>query len=229
MGMDWIEIIMDVEDHFGISISDSEAERICTVGDLLSLLRRRIAAAQQKHCPAMPAFLSLRRLIRATCHNESLRIRPRDSVTTVLNRQQRRELWTRLSDLLGAPPDPLRRPPLLRRLLVGASLGMMPVALGSAFVIDFRIWPLTMLMAAFAVGCLHYATLPFRWIPPDGWSTLGDITNKIVGVSAATQMIHLQTEEEILDELRPLLINVLGVDAGLIVPSARFVEDLGVD
>jgi hypothetical protein len=59
--------------------------------------------------------------------------------------------------------------------------------------------------------------------------TFGEITKKLVGVRVATKMIHLRSEDEVLNELRPLLVGVLGVDASEIVPSARFIEDLGMD
>lgn len=229
MGMDGVEIVMDVEDHFGISIQDSEAEQVRTVADLVALVHRRIAVAQDAYCPALTAFLSLRKVTRAACGNASLCVRPRDAVTAILNHRQRRELWHRLSELLGRPPRHLRRPRSLRRLLVGVSLGVIVLALGSALAVDLHIWPLTLLLAGVVIGCLNYATLPFRWVPPDGWSTFGDITRKIVGVTAATRLTHLRTEDEILNELRPLLASILGVDDAAIVPSARFVEDLGMD
>ena len=34
MGLDSVEIIMDIEDHFGIEITDAEAARCGRVGDL---------------------------------------------------------------------------------------------------------------------------------------------------------------------------------------------------
>ena len=38
MGMDGAEIMMDVEVHFGITIRESEAGQVRTVGDLVSLI-----------------------------------------------------------------------------------------------------------------------------------------------------------------------------------------------
>ncbi len=42
MGLDAVEIVMDVEDHFGIVIDDDEAGRMRTVGDLVALIRSRV-------------------------------------------------------------------------------------------------------------------------------------------------------------------------------------------
>lgn len=45
VGIDGVAIVMDVEDYFGISIQNSDAEHICTVGDLVTLVLNRMTAA----------------------------------------------------------------------------------------------------------------------------------------------------------------------------------------
>jgi acyl carrier protein len=42
--LDLVELIMAIEDAFGIEISDSAAERILTVGDLLAFIRSQVQA-----------------------------------------------------------------------------------------------------------------------------------------------------------------------------------------
>ncbi|MDP2331556.1 MAG: acyl carrier protein [Reyranella sp.] len=44
--LDLVELIMAIEDGFGIEISDSAAERIITVGDLLAFIRSQVPAAK---------------------------------------------------------------------------------------------------------------------------------------------------------------------------------------
>ena len=228
MGMDGAEIMMDVEDHFGITIRESEAGQVRTVGDLVSLIESRIIAAQKQHCSRLSAFLALRKAARALTGDETLRFRPRDAVTTILNARQRRELWMRLSDLLGAPPNPLRRPRLLGQFLAAISVGLLALALVPAIIVTWEILPLTAVVAGVVIVFLYQVTARFRNVPPEGWKTFGEITTKLAGVTAATKMVHLRKNEEILDELRPLLVNVLGVDTTAIVPESRFVEDLGM-
>ncbi len=40
MGMETIELVMDLEDHFKISIADEDASRVQTVGELCELVLR---------------------------------------------------------------------------------------------------------------------------------------------------------------------------------------------
>ncbi|KYK49737.1 acyl carrier protein [Bradyrhizobium liaoningense] len=39
--LDAVEVAMAIEENFGLQISDKEAEKLLTVGDILKLLRRR--------------------------------------------------------------------------------------------------------------------------------------------------------------------------------------------
>ncbi len=52
MGLDAVEIVMDVEDRFGITIQNAEAERVRTVGELVALIHDRIVAAHKTHAAA---------------------------------------------------------------------------------------------------------------------------------------------------------------------------------
>jgi len=226
MGLAGVEIIMDVEDHFGITIQDTEAGCILTVGDLVALIHRRISAAHEALCPTLPAFLKLRTTVRDITGNNTFRIRPRQRIDDVLTVPQRRELWKRLSGLLGSPPRDLRRPQILRRILGALVVTLLGIALVVAATIDIRIFPITLAIAAFCIFILHIITVPFRTVPPKEWITFGDVTGKIVGVTAATKQLQLRTTDDILCELRPLIADVLGIDSDEVVADASFVEDL---
>jgi acyl carrier protein len=45
--LDLVELIMAIEDAFGIEISDSAAERITTVGDLVAFIRSNVPASAE--------------------------------------------------------------------------------------------------------------------------------------------------------------------------------------
>jgi acyl carrier protein len=46
MGLDSVEIIMDIEDRFGIEITDAEAARCVRVGDLLDCVMTKLKTGQ---------------------------------------------------------------------------------------------------------------------------------------------------------------------------------------
>lgn len=228
MGLDGVELILDVEDHFGVTIRDSEAPELRTAGDLVTLLQNRIAAAQTDSCAMLGAFRPVCVMVREVADDDNYRLRPRDKVVHLLSPRMRVQFWRRLPDLLGCPPRELRRPKLLRRALFTGAVALLGLATVGAFAIDAQILPLSLAVAAVSVLLLHVSTLPFRTSPPEDWTTLGDITRKVVGVSRATKRIHLRSEEQILKELRPLIASTLGVDPDEVTPKARFVEDLGI-
>jgi len=228
MGLDAVEIVMDVEDHFGITIQNTEAERIRTVGDLVTLVQDRISAAHKGGCSTLSAFLKLRATLRAVTGDNTLAIRPHQHIAVVLTVRQRRELWRHLADLLGSAPRDLQRPQWLRRILRLSVVALLGIALVVAVAIDIGIGPVTFALAAICIFCLYVATVPFCTIPPEGWVTFGDVANRIVGVTMATKNLEFQTADNILCELRTLIVGVTGVDADEIVPDARFREDIGV-
>lgn len=229
MGLDAVELVMDVEDHFGISIQNSEAERVRSVGDLVALIQSRIDAAHAATCPTLSSFLQLRTCVREITNDNGLRIRTRTRVVDALSRSERQRLWNRLHDLLGSAPPSLRRPPAMRKVLVVLVLAAIISAIATAAAIDLAVLPLTLALAAIITLVLHFLTVPFRIVPPDALTTFGAISQRISGVTVATKQLHLRSLDEILDELKPIVVDTLGVDASEVVPTARFIEDLGMD
>ena len=228
MGLDSVEIVMDVEDHFGITIQDAETEHVRTVADLVALIQGRISAANEVYCPSLPAFLKLRTTVRGAIGDEVFRIRPRQRIADRLSAPQRLQLWKRLPEMLGSPPRDLCRPLLLRQMLCALVVVLLGSALLVGVAIDIRSLPATIAIAGFCTFLLHIVTVPFRTVPPTEWVTFGDVTAKIVGVTSATKQRQPRSADDILCKLRPLIVDVLGVDGDEVVPGARFIEDLGV-
>lgn len=228
MGLDAVELVMDVEDHFGISIQNSEAERVRSVGDLVVFVQSRIDAAHAAACPTLSSFLQLRSCAREIANDNRLRIRTSTRVVDALTRSERQRLWNRLHDLLGTAPPSLRRPPVMRKVLVFLVIAAIISAIATAAAMDFAILPLTLALAAIITLVVHFLTVRFRVVPPDALTTFGAISKRIAGVTVATKQLHLRSFDEILDELKPIVAETLGVDASEVVPAARFIEDLGM-
>lgn len=227
MGLDGVELIMEVEDEFGITIPDSAATEMRTVGDLVSLCLDRISAAKNVRCMSLSCFLSLRRLVREVLNDPELRIRPREEIEDNLGVLDRKRLWQGLPELLESAPRELRRPLWLRRALIVTVLAL-PVLLLATMP-----WTAEMLVlvcfATFGFGIvLHLLTICFRTRTPEGYNTFGDITKRMVGLKIATNPPTDDDYDNVFSIVKRIVVDQLGVDYEEVVPDARFVEDLGV-
>ena len=80
MGMDGVEIVMTVEERFGIEISNPEAEQIVTPGELIDLVLRKVTTSETATCPSRRAFHAVRRalIMELNCNRNTVR-QPRGS------------------------------------------------------------------------------------------------------------------------------------------------------
>lgn len=226
MGLDGVELVMSIEEEFGITIPDSDAQAMRTVGDLVEICFVRINAAKKLQCVSLPCFLAIRRLAREVCGDDELKIRPSTFVQDCLDKTERRLFWKRLPEILQSHPKPLRRPALLRAFLVFVVLAF-PVIMISAIQ-----WPLDKLLligiTAFALPIiLHLATKMFRTIPPYGYRTFGDVTKRMVGLQIATKPPVQTDYDSVFAIVRTIIVERLGFEEEEITPDARFIEDLG--
>lgn len=64
MGLDSVELLMDIEESFGVSISQVEAEQIYTVQDLVDSVSSKIDVVDTRNCVAQILFFRLRSFFR---------------------------------------------------------------------------------------------------------------------------------------------------------------------
>ena len=228
MGLDSVQLVMEIEEKFGITIPDDVYSEIRTVGDLVGFCLDRIHAADTVCCPSLSCFLSLRRLVRDIRNDPDLRLRPRDNVETVLEESDRKRLWQQLPGLLKSHPRELRRPAWLRKTLIVAVLSF-PIVLMAVF--PWRVEILTLIwLAAIALGIiLNWLTISMRTRTPAGYTTFGDITKRIVGLTVATNPPAETDYDTVFSIIKKIIVDQLGVDDDEVVPTARFIQDLGLD
>ncbi len=235
MGLDWLDLTFKIEHHFGITLQPSECGHVRTVGDLVAIIQTRIDAANREDVAAN-AFCQVQRVVRQVTNDPALNIQPDERVADRLDVPQRRALWKELESSLKQESnlevlhlDDLELPRLLRHLLLINYLG----------ILGFIIWlsvtytgHYLFLGAIFliAVIVISYRLLsPFRNTPPARWDTFGKLSLRLVSLTAATKHLELRDADEILTELRPLIVNTIGCKSELVTLDARFVETLGLN
>jgi hypothetical protein len=68
MGLEAVELIMAIEETFGISITDAEGAAILTPADLIRTIESKVRCADPAACPTQKAFHRLRRAMCETLH-----------------------------------------------------------------------------------------------------------------------------------------------------------------
>ncbi len=63
MGLDTVELVMAIEQEFGIEIPDPDAERMITVGDVYEYLKTRLKSEPVEGCLRQRIFYKLRRAV----------------------------------------------------------------------------------------------------------------------------------------------------------------------
>jgi acyl carrier protein len=234
MGLDGIELVMEVEDEFGIKILDLEAEQIRTVGDLTRTVQRKlgiepraIPVGEPEVCLPAAAFFRLQRAWGTHPVAADHRLRPGTPLAPltrgIRGRWARARLW-KLGRRAGVRLPPLRMDPstgAIMLMLVGAATAASvygALLTGSATV---ALMPLVLS----GVAALCAIRLARRF--PSGVVTVGD------AIRACEQPTVYHGSGQELSELERKIIAIVGeqlaYDPEFITLESRFVEDLDMD
>lgn len=234
MGLDAVELVMDVEDRFNVKLPDADFERVRTVADLAALVLARLPRAQVGPCRTARAFFDLRRLMVAHAGLERSRVRPRAHLGDLFPTLTRRR-WNLLRR------QDRRLPPLITT--ARADTAMLWAAAISAFcwlMATAVLWglrgallaiPLAMLVLAAGVAIFRvvYGQLATHF--PAGLATVGDVARCIapIGASSGSPGERLLAQQRVLDEVRRLTAEQLGLPLERVQPNSDFVKDLEID
>lgn len=255
MGLDTVELVMEVEEAFGISISDTDAEKIQTVGQLHDHVMERLQAkpgcerplyltAARGPCLTAVTFYKLRRCFARSSVNRG-KLRPSAALDEILPTDDRLQVWRRLADELQlALPRLVRAAWIVHTLAVvaamTAALAMYSAAqvhgLGTGLGVGFVTLIGTSLLLAMV-------TAPLASYPAPEFATLGGLTRVVLAgnyvsimrqarehpISTADGSNIDHNPDEVFDVLRTIIMQQLGVTADEITRDASFVNDLGAD
>jgi hypothetical protein len=93
MGMEMAELFMDIEEKLAVSLSDIEAQRVDTMGDLVSCVQAKVAAKGRIPCPTGEAFRAIRTALVEDVGVPRKGLRPSTPLSNVLPWFGRRRSW----------------------------------------------------------------------------------------------------------------------------------------
>jgi acyl carrier protein len=229
MGLELVEIVMEVEETFGIIVSDEDAPNIRTVGQFHDYILERRGQTQQQGCPTGHVFHDVRRVLTETALLPRQAIRPSTELKTILPPRIRRRVWKRLQQQAQGRLRGLRLPFRLGPVLAGACLAAGVV--GTAMIMPHVGFVHALVLGGTATVAMllvtFFVTRPFALAFPHGVATVGDAARATLPPGYEVAVKQPMTDEEVWETLRKIVADTLGVKAERVTPAARFVEDLG--
>ena len=235
MGLSSFEIVLEVEEAFGISLPSEESQNIRTVGELHALVLKLVLHREvdSNRCLSAATFYELRRAI-WNSEKATTKIRPTSSLGSVFPISKRRCKWRELQSNLKWKFPRLELPSWLMLVIcVTAVVVSFPlfaffrtiVELDTTFSVAIAI-----VGATFIFFVLNFLTLPLA-LYPRYCSTVGDLVKALVGLNyrMLSEKYSASSSTDVWNIVQAIVSEQLGVDKSLVTPQARFVEDLGAD
>ena len=111
MGLDLVELVMRIEDAFGIAIPDKEASRLLTPDDVAAFILTRLEVSDRPlPCLSQTAFHLLRRHFTQTLHVARRHFTPDAPLTSLLPESSAQDAWERIGRDTGLKGWPSIRP-----------------------------------------------------------------------------------------------------------------------
>ena len=229
MGLDGVELVLEAEESFGISLADDEMPKIVTVGQFYDAIIRELPSPEKKFCLSAVTFHKLRQSLLTVTGRQRAEIRPRTGLATLLPRRRRKAAWRKMQQLSG-----LRFPRLhLPRWAIPVLLTCYALiqAIG-VFAFD---WPfnlslivpgfVALFLACWAVDALFGIELP------NHLQTVGALTKAVLAKNFAklSGKVADYDRNEVWESVQILVADQLDVDLEKVTKESRFVADLGMN
>ena len=232
MGMDGLELVLEVEETFGVEIDDAAAERILTVGELWDYICARVDFAPAATCATASAFYKLRRTLGETIGGNRRQLRASTPLDSLLPAQARRAAWTSLQQTAQLTFPKLEFHPRVKQMPLVLAL-LIFAAVGTAYFVTLGFRPILAVLAMSLgfVACwtlLEWAMAPLKTHLNPAWDTTGGLARAIVGLNPQAWATDEKSREVSWERLRAMIAKQLDVSLDLVRPEASFVEDLGM-
>jgi hypothetical protein len=189
--LDIVLVAMLIEEKFGISLRDSDAMPVRTMGDLHALVLAKTRRGQEQVCVTSATFYRLRAGLIQQIGIPRGRIRPDVRMEDLIPVRERRRHWQGLGGLLGDKLrlPALRRPRWLELFLLFSSLMViidLPL-IGAAFLskvysgaVCVEFWGCSVLLGTLMTVAGYRFTKPFAVRIPPGCTTVRDTVYRLV-------------------------------------------------
>jgi acyl carrier protein len=233
MGLDSVEILVNVENAFGITITNYEAEKIATVGDIHSIVWRSIQGRQSMRCKSQQLYYKLRHALITRLKVDKDAIELNASLNEIFPKVNRRLLYRRLEKQLQLKLPPLVLPKAWEIALRITGLVLIIGTIVSSLVLvnQFQYTPwlyvlpgLGILLTRFFSNLLDFVRTVFK---P---AIVKDYIQTVLSLNYTTLIQQNGANRK---EVELIINNVIAETIGLelheIAPEKKLQDDLGID
>jgi len=233
MGLDSMEILMNVEETFDIRISNQEAEKIITVGDFHNVVWRHLEGKHSDKCKSQAIFYKLRQSF-----FDKFKFPPRDfkldtSLNDIFPKDNRRQLYLNFANAnnLELPSLQLTKPwtVFLNSFGISTILGGLGLSIFLINFLDYSKWTLLIPI----IGCgLTYSVSeilnPKRIvIEPE---LIREFTKKVLLDNYTTLTKESGTNRKDMESvINNILVDMTGLKLNDVTPEKKIADDLGID
>jgi len=230
MGMDALELVMEVEEAFDISLDDISVEQMETVGQLYEFVLSRTQVARPGKCLTAATFWDVRQAMH--CVGVTKRFGPSCRIEDVLPIVDRRKLWSSLSANMNLDLPNLIRPRWISfcSMVLVVLISMILTICTMAFEGGGGALVFLLLMCVF--GCLaFYATAPLATNIATEFDTFRGLVIRMLALNAGelSQRHGPMSQSDIWVVLREIVVDTLGVEVDEVTREASFSKDLGCE
>jgi len=233
MGLDSVEILMKVEDTFGIKIPNREAEQILTVGDFHNVVWKRLQGKPNSKCLSQGLFYKLRRAFVEKFNITPHELHPELSPENIFPKAGRREAYLNFAETTNLKLPALVLTQGWETFLIAFGLTVIAGALGASLILinyfDFTKWTLLFPVAGIALTILLSNLLnPLRIRIQD--PTVRAFTERTLVLNysktAGNTDLNRQEMEMIINHI---IADMSGLELEEISAEKKIGDDLGID
>lgn len=229
MGLDGVELIMDVEDTFDIQITDEEATGCLTVGDLYECVKKKVDFTRNpKKCLTQMTFNSIRKVFVDNFGVSRKAVAPKAKTDTFLPITKRRETWALLSEKTQFDLPRLELPSALVLFYCILCVILIAVTFAMTWHNGYSLFGISAVWIVFFATVVRWISSPLAVVVPARCNSVGDLAKTVISMNFR-KMNESLGENELWDMVTTLVSVQLGVEKNDLKPETQFVRDLNMD
>lgn len=233
MGLDSVEILMKVEDTFGIKISDREAEQILTVGDFHNAVWRHLEGRYSDKCKSQMLFYKLRQSFADNFGFSPPHFKLDTSPEELFPKDKRRQVYFVFAQTtnLKLPDLSLTKPlaTILTSFGITTILGGLAASLVLINFFDITKWTLLIPVVGIVLTLLLSELFdPMRTVIPT--KTVREFAEQTLAMNYASFVADLGTNRREMEKvINHIISDMAGLELEEITPEKKMADDLGID